>query len=780
MFVLITVHAEQGHCLLKGNLQREIRYESRAGLASAEPTSWLCLDLDGLNLQTYNIEDVLTMLDIPPDASYILQYSASQGIKPGTNAHIFVLVDRPVTAEHAKAWLKHKNLTLNLLKEQLTLTKSQMALHWPLDITVCQNDKLLYIAPPTLSGRPDPVDQRINYINRGDARLHLGEVPSGIDGMAKDRLRQLRSAAGLKDHPLEVKYYKTDKAEIMVAPDVAAVTGVKRNGPFTYLNLNGGDSWGYFFQTARPALLHNFKGEPTYRLQEIAPSFFEEAETYAREMRREAHRPMVNGLSKKKTWVINRVDEGRYYKVIYNPGLGVDLHPAPSMKHIEDFCLLNKIPIPDAIEDWKVEFDPRTTAVVDTTERKINTYQPTIYRSRSIGIASAETKRTDQEDTPISDENKGRASKNRIPNRYWDLIVHVCGNDQTAARRFVNWLSFIWQTGTKPETAWIFHGTYGTGKGKLLKVLEHLFGKHCVVTGPEAVSEQFNADIEEAQILWIDEVTTDSWDSAKVTPKLRNWITDNPIKIRKMRQNAVAMPNYMGLIIAGNEYNIVVVRNRDRRFNVPPRQEIPLLDLPWATDEVLDNTTGWLYQEDNLTDLGVALQLWQVDVAQVRAPMNTVAKYEIMQVTQSLPEDIVDALNSGRVSFFLNHVPPPGGIPDIEGTEYKAVVEKMMQGGRVPLRTREIQAIFAFLAGWKQRAGKFGKAVARYGLPITNKTVREGTRTFAGMAFNFLVTDEDREFWTHNTEVKLGVVDSESTLNSGRRSRADNRNLQSK
>ena len=45
----VQTQAEQGHCLLKGKLTKELNNESRAGSTDRdEYTQWICLDADGL------------------------------------------------------------------------------------------------------------------------------------------------------------------------------------------------------------------------------------------------------------------------------------------------------------------------------------------------------------------------------------------------------------------------------------------------------------------------------------------------------------------------------------------------------------------------------------------------------------------------------------------------------------------------------------------------------------------------------------------------------------
>jgi len=153
---VVQKHAELGNCLLKGLLNNSLKNESRAGQTKADQeTSWAVFDIDGL---PYKPAEFLAIIGFE-GADYLIQYSASAGIVnskgESTTAqgmdryHIFFMLDKPYSPRHLKEWLKSLNLNLPQLKNHMELTASGMSLRWPLDITVCQNDKLIYIAPPT-------------------------------------------------------------------------------------------------------------------------------------------------------------------------------------------------------------------------------------------------------------------------------------------------------------------------------------------------------------------------------------------------------------------------------------------------------------------------------------------------------------------------------------------------------------------------------------------------------------------------------------------------------
>lgn len=752
----LVAYAKRSNCLLKGNLQRDIKNESRRGLMKSESTNWICLDFDGMDLGNNTVDGMLIELGLG-DVDYILQYSASHGIKEGLNAHVFMLLDKPSTPEHLKIWLKTMNLTIPRLRNQLELTKTKMALHWPLDITVCQADKLLYIAPPNLRGWPEPpVKDRITLNKRKERRGHLSAVSSDPKAAEHEVIRQLRAAEGLKDHKLEQKYDVKLDVHYMVNPDQAAVSGVKRNGKFTYLNLNGGDSWAYYHRTDNPTVLHNFKGEPSYRLRELAPEYYGQACERANQMRREAHVPVAE-TKRTQRFVINERKESVYYKVTWHADGTLQLDPAKTQKHIYDWCALNGLTAPDAIDDWDIVFDPTSTKVVDAKNKELNVYVPTKFRTISsqraqkLGMLAAPTERFDLE-------------AHGIPKPYAQLIHHVCGSDDEAAWRFVNWLSFMWQTGKKPGTAWTFHGTFGTGKGRLAELLRRMFGQHFTVITPEQLNQLQNDFIKTAQILWIDEIDMDAWDSPSVGSKLKNWISDPMVSYRAMYKGADDIRSFMGIIVAANVYNPVEVKLRDRRWNIAPRQETKLHSeyVDWATPEMIDDEIGWLYQDDNIMEFSVALQRFPVVSHLVREPLENETKNQVMRVTQSLPEDIVAALHTGNAGFFLHHLADLEAIPSAEAVEYRQVVELMMKGGEIALKNAEIATIFKHIAGWNQAIGKFSKAAGKFGLDIANKKARRalpggGTESFAGTYYTFSVTAEDRAYWAQQQPKDHGL-----------------------
>ena len=127
--------------------------------------SLLVLDLDGITLPNYNPKKAnLTKVDVEfmaeqiimnlptemQDVSYIAQASASLGLKQNkVSLHIFMFLSVPMPPKTIKLWLQHANYTSELFSSQLELSSNSHALKYPLDTSVADNSKIIFIAPPT-------------------------------------------------------------------------------------------------------------------------------------------------------------------------------------------------------------------------------------------------------------------------------------------------------------------------------------------------------------------------------------------------------------------------------------------------------------------------------------------------------------------------------------------------------------------------------------------------------------------------------------------------------
>lgn len=168
-------HAKLGHCLFGGQLNRPLKNESRAGLTAREPKQWVVFDFD--KVEAADHADVVKRF-LPPECqqvSYIAQLSASMFRPDNTSwsGHIFMCLDKPIDEQRLKQWFEHLNFSIPALTEQLKLSDSQQALHWPLDRTVAYNSKLIFIAPPKCFGFKPAIEESIILVKKRKATLSI-------------------------------------------------------------------------------------------------------------------------------------------------------------------------------------------------------------------------------------------------------------------------------------------------------------------------------------------------------------------------------------------------------------------------------------------------------------------------------------------------------------------------------------------------------------------------------------------------------------------------------
>jgi hypothetical protein len=544
-------HSAKNHCLVKGHLNKQLENEPRAGSTrSDDTTDWLCLDLDGSPFKTP--QEFMTAHKDLADLSYVVQYSASYGItSQDLRCHIFVLLDGKIQAPLIKTWLIAQNINVQQNREALALTKAKGALHYSLDITTCQNDKLLYIAPPTMGkGIRSTLtpSERIQYVvgkieRMPITRLRLDKSTEQIKKEARSLLNALRKAQGLDGLRSDVKII--GEYEVQAKPGEAIITGIREDRGFVYFNLDGGDSWAYYHPVENFDLIHNFKGEPSYNTKELLPGYYKDKK---RELTERMGQPTEGGelilaFRDKRT--------ASYWNGVWNPTKKeLDLHPANSRDQLADWMLNHGLPPYDVIPIWTLHFNPQSTVIIDEEAKTINTYVPTKWFHE-------EYKASPLEKAPLIKR----------------IILHVVsgGLEDETFEHFMNWLAVIFQQRIKPKTAWVLHGTEGTGKGLLIsRVLAPLLGHRYVVQKRASeLEEKFTGWLEQALIAFIDEIQVSA--SAKkdtISGDLRNFITEDQVTIRNMGRAAVQCDNFTGFIFSSNMDAPVMIKHTDRRYNI--------------------------------------------------------------------------------------------------------------------------------------------------------------------------------------------------------------------
>jgi hypothetical protein len=628
LYDLIASHAEVGHCLLKGLLSKEIRHESRAGLTDPNAaTCWLVLDIDGVEDKT--VEAILAQCRLASGASldafdHIVQYSSSMGVVPDarTSAHVFFLLSAPVGAGLIKLWMQQLNLTH--FRAQISLTKTNAALSWPLDITVNQSDKLIYIAPPILTGCSSSLTfPRIQLIKAAERRLPAAALTINAAQIGKekhDTLNTLRADLGLprlRDYQTKAKH----GVQYLSKPGEAVISGLRHDRGFVYLNLNGGNSWGYYHPEGNPEFIYNFKGEPTYRTEELLPDYW-----------RDVSGQQADPDDDRQYLVGRNFATGRLFNAIYTPASrDLELGPASSVDQLKHFLRQYGQPMPDTIPDWDVVYDPRDLERVRADRFKLNLFAPSSYHFTPKKVIRA------------------------VPPTIRKLIDSAVGPG-AVGQHFLNWLAYIIQNRDKTKTGWLLHGVPGTGKGLLVnKVIGPLLGmSNLSITNMTLLNSQFNGFIFDKLLVFIDEVRFSALKNGdEVMELVKSFITEDDLPCRRMHQEALMARNYANFILASNNADPLPIAPDDRRFNVGAYQA---QKLEIAADEVQA-------LEAEAHDFFHFLVDYAVDERAAHTPFQSADRDQLISVSQTSAEDVAAHVIRGDIEFLLDLMPQHAMTP---------------------------------------------------------------------------------------------------------------------
>lgn len=710
---LLTKHAAQGHCLLKGMVTRNLVSESRKDSTDRSATTdFLVLDIDGIDTAngSVTVDAVLVAMGLA-NVSYILQWSGSMNISSNAlRCHVFILLAKPMSAPLIKQWLIQQNHEVPILKNHQSLTKTGNALTWGLDITACQSDKLIYIAPPALKGIKNPLGRlpRISLVAKPLATFDLATRINTTEqnrALTDARVLELRDQAGLPKRKLT---YKTvGPHEVLVKPGECIATEMKVDRGFVYFNLNGGDSWAYYHPENNPDYIFNFKGEPVYLTKELLPTYWEQLNS-------QAYRVSSTGLTylaflERKT--------STYWRGTYdNATDNLEIFPAKSEGMIRQFADANGMRLGANIPEWDMEFNPGDNVRVDFDNQTINTFQLTEYMR-----------------TPVR-------KVNQCPPTIFKIVDNILGNDVEAVEHFMNWLSFIAQKRDRTMTAWIFQGKPGTGKGLLMnKVLLPLFGaEQTVIKRAGELSEKWTDFVAGKFIVFIDEVQTSAFrDEASVIANLKNFITEPTVTVRMMNKNSYAVPNFTNWIFASNKPDPVSVDKDDRRFNVGPYQKNKLVLTPKEMEKMLAGA--------ELQEFHHFLMSYPLDEAAATTPLNSQARDHLIELSQTTSESTATALHEGNLEFFIDQLPTSDAYKTNALTlnkveEYRKVLFDMMArtktSGACSVSRDELFILFDFtVGGMSSSPAMFSKFLGHRQIEI--KPISLNSKTKRGIAITW-------------------------------------------
>lgn len=775
---LLEQHGKLGHCLMKGPLKSPAVNESRAGLGDKIAYSdLLVLDFDSLKLPPgpgiktpISSQDIERISDtilyyLGPEfrnVSYVAQASSSLGRKPDhVSLHIFIRLSLALPPKTIKLWLKNINQTISLFKDQVSLSATGQSLKYPLDPSVADNTKLIFISPPdftdpTLDPFKTPED-RIAVVTRGAHTLDLAALVSHLNpelvfNEGNELKETLRERAGLKKRQPKMTTINMngENLELLTNPDRMSISIVNEELPYIRCNINNGDSGAYYFNVNDPTYMYNFKDEPIFEIaladQDFHASIFEKYK----------NNPDGTGRVRPLQPIVLRdFATDTLYNGLYDPNKFrfSDEYPLTitSQGAIEGFMRSHGQAVPGFIPEAKIVFDPPHGDRKPDLEKipyYVNLYRPTPIQDNAIVPA-----------TPLGYDTAGTLAST-CP-KIATLVKHMLGDGETEFRHFINWLAFIYQTRTKSMTAWVLGGVPGTGKGAFVnKVLRPLFGdQHVTMKSLENIEEQFNNFMRTAMFVVVDEfqmaATKGGYTGAtRMADKLKNQITEPTLTIRSMRSNQIELPSYTNFIFLTNRPDAVRIEPGDRRYNVCPRQERKLIEVHPDIVNSFDSEVGNISEE--LAAFAGILETFKVDKQAARTCLVNEAKEVMKNVSMSVFDDfcnsfttgsfeslssvmdieITDTFNANRIQTaqrfvklwlseaFLNK-------PSIILSEHMRVVYHVMNEGQPPMSARQFAKMLT-RAGLPSKSHRVNGEVIR-GIEVKwaqNKALKETVETY--------------------------------------------------
>ena len=707
LYNYILNYEQKPSCLLKGRIQQPLNHEPRAGSTKSNTnTKWICLDLDRLNIA--NVEAFISLIPELQDVSYICQKTSSMYVEPekGLSYHLYFTLEHEIDPESLKNWLMYLNLTC--FAEHITLTVSGVSLKWPLDISTCQNDKLLFINPPIIDDKnaePETVfiKKTKNSIFKIDTKKSIY-----VNRLKSQKIDELRNAANL---PARKKQSRHIPIESCVATDI------KQERGFTYFNLNNGDSWGYYHPDNDFTYIYNFKDEPVYLTEELLPDY------YKKRLASLANEEVIYLAFR------NKVDDKYYIGTYSNKTEILDINTTSNKEKMRDFMKENGQPKLTVVPTWTYDYDFKKDESFNIKNKFINRY----VRSQYVKRFTESTK---------------------IPETIDIVLTTVFGDMKD---HFINWAAAIIKHRVRTEMAWIISGIQGSGKSSIVtKILAPLIGSQYVSVLPtlQLFEKEFNAFQGHKLLVFVDESKIDTISKRSiVVDKIKQSITEPEVILREMRCDPRKIKNHCNFIFASNHYDPFQVDGDDRRFTVVPRNEKRLLDVVGMKQLELDSIV-----KKELQEFCNYIMSLEVDLAEAGTYVQHKDRTRLQELTNTTLRQGIAALKMGNLEHFIKNMPGHEDTFQFQQntgcyiqTTYAELIEKFICSvDTVAITSEELQLLFYYAAGLRVIKSKFWKVMDYNGLKIDTITLDKGL-TYGVEDIKWNITQKDRDLFSYYT-----------------------------
>jgi len=755
-------HAKVGDCCLKGQLTREIKNESRAGLCEKDaPTHTLILDIDDYPISTpistpctaQDVKNAAEMIvaNLPSSlrsVSYIAHASSSFGRKPNSiSLHIEFLLSHGVAPFALKEWLRHLNLSIDAFADKLSLNPAGYTLHWLIDPSVADNSKLIYIATPKFKGVPNPFDnddERWVLVEKTEAIANVladvgSATPAAIKAKEQKIIAAQRKAMGLPKGTMKTARMSVvgfdGKVNVQTNPNEMHMQLVSINNDYARFNINHGDSNAYYVRLTNPEIVWNHKGEPPFLFSVANPEYYEQfVAEHAADI--QLYRPV-------EPMVFRDMLSDRHYTALYNPKEDIfediDLGrqtctslTVAARAHLDDFMADYGSTVPPVIPQYAVTFNPQTSTCFDKDKRFVNRFSaPTLMRDQP---SIAEEFQGITYDMDKRGENDISAYVTALAPNANKLIQHVLGNDAECYEHFINWLAYAFQYRSVSNTAWVLSGLPGSGKGLMFNtIIVGLWGtQYTSMKKMTNLEDNFNGGLETQLMVAFDEIHVSSGKNPeRLLDDIKHMISEERTTIRAMRQDQRSEEVFYNFFCFSNHRDAMRIEPGDRRFNVAPYQAVPLNRIVSDTYDFVEKI------EAELPLLAAFLASFDVNRRAARVCIENDAKAAMRLSAQTAFERLFHAIKFGELDYFIEYVllyvlPVDAEYSTITKMQaaqriVKAWYEDAAKGQPTLIDLEEMRSVYSALAPDRSITPlKWGSMVRKNGIEVVRRTTPRG------------------------------------------------------
>lgn len=245
------------------------------------------------------------------------------------------------------------------------------------------------------------------------------------------------------------------------------------------------------------------------------------------------------------------------------------------------------------------------------------------------------------------------------PETILKLIKHLVQNDDEKFKWVLNWLACFFQTLKKSQTALVFKGDQGSGKGILFnEIITPLFGeKFCGVVDDGRLDTKFKTWIYGKLFYNLNEISYSKNNRKAVKNFLKQLITDPKIQAEAKNKDSGEVKLFGNIIITANEPRVLEIEPHDRRYTVI------------QTGKSLKQS-GW-----NIVE---ALSKVKVELASFAEYLRTYpSDFELYNVALDTPEKqaMVESTND-RFAFFISKLKGSNAIDYFHETKVDNLLQE--------------------------------------------------------------------------------------------------------